>query len=431
MFSVPVKRIKLAKENDCSAVEAESGFHSEIDFSSSSIAPCKSISTDYVLSPVKRTVLTTRRASLNRISLSGSDHHRHQQSTSSSGYSSLLSSSSNLTSSVAASSSSSFSRQSRTPKKRKSEISESDENFYNSLHFISPLKKIPKREDKNCAKLILKEKSSSENVILSSTPIRTNQRTWQKFRSFHPEKIKDFDNEQLTNFGTTAQKSSAEGSSFNLSSFNFSSTSFNLTPSTQQDIPANIHNLWSDDIKPKLDPTRSRPVILKSSEACESQVPLHLSLSQSTVSSTASERKRHFNGRRTFDILGRLNSNHDIALEKILGYLDDESLLSISHVSKEYRKMIQSNKFYETKRQNYLKASKSVKENKLPNASGSEVIAPTRTASEKKRRKAFNSHNLNDNQMTLRTKPAPQSPSSRFNEMQKVSVEYAINLCTC
>ncbi|KAG5680748.1 hypothetical protein PVAND_010237 [Polypedilum vanderplanki] len=427
MFSASTKRLKLTKEkNEYSSVDAESGFHSEIDFSSSATTTSKSTSIDNVFhkSPEKRMVLAPRRASLNQNSLSSSDvHHfqQHQTSSSTSGYSSLLSSfSSNLTGSTSVSS-----RQSRTPKKRKLEISESDENVYNAKEFISP-SKIRKKDDKKSAKLVLKEKSCSENVILSSTPIRsTNNEKWQKFHSFHPERIKDFGksfddddetNNKIANFETSQKLS--DDNSLDISSFNLSNASFNLTSSLQQqqhDIPANFHNLWTDEIKPQ----ETKHSIVQSIKPCESQGSLQSSFSQSTVSSTTtSERKKKFfNGRTTFDILGRLYANHDIAVENILNHLNDESLLSLSHVSKQYRKMIQSNKSIEIRRQNYLKATKSIKENKLPGSS-SEKLSATRTTYDKKKRKAFTDFNKNENQMTLRRKqsPAPHSPSTQMHK---------------
>ena len=227
------KRIKLLKENEYKNKIAESGFHSEIDLSSST-------ATDFSLPAIKRKSLATRRASYQPFSLNLTSENTQQ----SSGYYSSLNSSSsyNLTTTG---STSSISRTSRTPKKRKSEVTESDENFYNSFQFVSPVK-IRRRDvdDKNCAKLVLKEKCSSENVILCSTPIRTQNTKWGKFRSFHPEKLQSvagkssLDNVEVTEKFTYTPpiKSLAEDDSINLSNIDFSNLSGNFTNSNIQQI---------------------------------------------------------------------------------------------------------------------------------------------------------------------------------------------------
>ncbi|XP_070509781.1 serine-rich adhesin for platelets-like [Chironomus tepperi] len=411
------KRIKFVKENEFKNKIAESGFHSEIDLSSNT-------SNDFSLPAVKRKSLVPRRTSLQQISLNLTSENTQQ----SSGYSSLYSSSSNITTTGSISS---LGRTSRTPKKRKSEVTESDENFYNSFQFVSPVK-IRRRDvdDKNCAKLVLKEKCSSENVILCSTPIRTQNTKWGKFRSFHPEKLqsgKNLDNAELTEklICTPPIKSLAEDS-INLSNIDFSNLSGNFTNSNiQQDIPANLHNLWTDDIK------QSNSVSLS---ACISTSESQVKSVQSTFSSSSNnssksiERRNFFNGRAKFDILGTLHSNNDIALKEILSFMDAASLVSLSHVCKDYSNMIKDNKLYNTKRNNYLKKCREIKENKVPskrkalNFTIENDNINESSIREKKKKKAFGHYNINLSQVTKQKTPSPpQSPSSRrFNEFQKL-----------
>jgi hypothetical protein len=412
------KRIKLVKENEFKNKIAESGFHSEIDLSSTT-------ANDFSLPAVKRKSPAPRRASLQQISLNFTAENTQQ----SSGYSSLLSSSStsNITTTG---STSSLTRQSRTPKKRKSEVTESDENFYNSFQFVSPVKiRRLDVDDKNCAKLVLKEKCSSENVILSSTPIRTNNTTkWGKFRSFHPEKLHSGKSLELTDnkiFCTPPIKSIAEDS-INLSNIDFSNLSGNFTNSNiQQDIPANLHNLWTDDIK------QSKSVSLSASiSTSESQVKSVQSTFLSSIDSSKSiERRNFFNGRTKFDILGTLHSNNDIAVSEILSLMDDATLVSLSHVCKEYSNMIKDNKQYNTKRLNYLKKCRAIKENKVPskrkalNFTIENENLSDSSIRDKKKKKAFGHYNINISLTKQKTPSPPQSPSSRrFSDFQKVKI---------
>lgn len=221
------KRLKLMQnEKGCEIFDAESGFHSQVDLSSANSSEISHLRR-------KSCSLASHRGSLKQQSFSES----HQLS---SGYGSSFS----LTGSSSNASVSALVSPAKN-RKRKSELSESDENFYNSYQFVSPLK-VRKRDpnDKNCAKLILKEKCSSENVILSSTPIRNEQRVnkWGKFRSFHPEKLQ---------FGKSIEISSPQMAIKDSSAalLNFS-TSFNLSSANvTQDIPEHVQNLWTDDIK--------------------------------------------------------------------------------------------------------------------------------------------------------------------------------------
>jgi len=413
------KRIKLVKENEFKNIIAESGFHSEIDLSSST-------ATDFSLPAVKRKSPAPRRASLQQISLNLTAENTQQ----SSGYSSLFSSSSssNITTTG---STSSLTRTSRTPKKRKSGVAESDENFYNSFQFVSPVKiRRLDVDDKNCAKLVLKEKSSSENVILCSTPIRTNTK-WGKFRSFHPEKLQTGKSLEVTDkiICTPPIKSIAEDS-INLSNIDFSNLSGNFTNSNiQQDIPANLHNLWTDDIKQSK--SASLSACISTSESQVKSVQSTLSSLSSIDSSKSIERRNFFNGRTKFDILGTLHSNNDIAVSEILSFMDEATLVSLSHVCQEYSNMIKDNKQYNTKRLNYLKKCRAIKENKVPskrkalNFTIENENINESSSREKKKKKAFGHYNINISVTEQKTPSPPQSPSSRrFNEIQKVKINF-------
>lgn len=409
MFSAQ-KRIKLSnnKQNESVDQGIESDFHSQVDFGSSA--------GDFSLPPVKRKHLSSRQVSFspkNKHSFDGADLQQ-----TSSGYGSLLSSSS--------STSSPHKSISRTPKKRK--LDETDENaFYNSYQFVSPLK-IRKKDpsDPNCAKLILKEKSSSENVILSSTPIRNNNKNtkWGKFRSLHPEKFelgKSLEDDKSQILPKCAEASFDCGSSFDFTN------SFEFSEHHEKDtvnIPSgNLQKLWSGSIN--LDSiVQPRPSTNASPVETVTQSQGHVSHSTSNVSTASStNRTRFYCGRLKMDILGKLHVENNIALDKILSHLRDVDLLSLSHVSKDYRSMIKLNK-YEPKRQNYLKAYRKVKENQLPGTVDLSLPHPENLKTEKARRGKFGDVNLNHS-MQLRPKPQspPVSPSRRkFHENQKVKI---------
>lgn len=369
------KRLKLSTiEKGTENLDTESGFHSQVDISCSN-----SNASDFAQPRRKSYCLASQRGSYKQQSFD-----THQLS---SGYGSSFS----LSGSSAAFVSPVKSR------KRKSEVSESDENFYNSYQFVSPLKVRKLDEKSNRAKLILKEKCASENVILSSTPIRNEQRVskWGNFRSFHPEKLQFGKSIEGQISPPAAVLKEISSSSFNISSFNLSGSSF-----LQDNIPEHVHNLWTGDIKNETvtSKTHEPPRINKTPE------------------------RQFVNGRQRFDILGKrlmliyplnitykitftgmLHARQDIALGEILKYMDDKSLLSLSHVSKNYRQMITSNKAYETTRKNYLKHHRSILENKYPNN-----VNTQRTSQGVK--KAFGQSNLNH--MSLRQRPVtpPQSP---------------------
>lgn len=372
MFSAE-KRIKkfsgLNNKHSDSDQGIESDFNSQVDFTNSTA--------DFSLPPAKRKSLASRQVS-NKQSFNSTDR-------ASLGYSSLHSSSSL---------SSPRKSHNRTPKKRKHEESESDENaFYNSYQFVSPLK-FPRLDPdrKNCAKLILKEKSSSENVILSSTPIRNNNKAtrWGKFSSHHPEKYED--GKALVGAATFTKLSflpkSTEASFDGGNSFDFT-TSFDLT--NQDNIPADLEQLCTGSI---ID-----------SAAKPEQTSTSSNLSTSS-------RTRFHCGRLKLNIMGKLHMEQNLALNMILSRLDDADLLSLSHVSKDYRNMIKSNKTCESKRQNYLKKHRATQENK-----GQAAPPKARTA-----KRAFGETSVNHMmQLRPKTMSPPVSPSrKRFVENQKV-----------
>jgi hypothetical protein len=333
--------------------EAESGFLSQVNFSCTTTS--SSSSSSIAKDASRKSCQTSSRGSF------------QQQSFTSSGYASASNVSASLLVSPV-----------KGSRKRKSEVSSSDENFYNSYQFVSPLK-IPRRDqNENRAKLILKEKCSSENVILSSTPIRNEKQAskWGKFRSFHPEKLK-FGSSFHENSIETAPVKECNESSFNFSSFELSNASINA------DIPSeNLQNLLAGTIK-----TDEKPKI--SGRRCD-----------------------------RLDILGMLNGNYKHVLDNILGYLDGGSLLRISHVSQQYREMITTNKKFETKRKNYLKKHKKNDENK-------HAITLSRTLRGASKKRPFGDSNLiNQSQMILRQRPLtpPQSPKRVMCGDQQVGV---------
>lgn len=340
---------------------------------------------DFSLPPPKRKPCGTRQVSFSINNKRSIDSCEFQQTAS--GYGSLLSTTL-----------SPHKSHSGTPKKRKSETT--DENaFYNSLNFVSPLK-IRKTDEKR-AKLILKDKCPSENVILSSTPIRNNKnKLWGKFRSLHQEKFEfgaSLESPTLPPLPPTTE------ASFEACSFDFSG-SFNLSESHARDSPSgDLQNLLEGPFK--LEPANASPA-----ETITQSPQGNLS-----ANSSGSIETRCYYGKSKLNILGKLHKNQNLALEKILNYLDDIDLLSLSHVSKDYRNMIKSNKTQEPKRQNYLKAFRKEKENK----SLTNQTLPAKFKVEKKKPLDANVNHS----MQLRPKPQspPVSPSRRkFHENQKV-----------
>lgn len=387
----------------------ESGFHSQIDFTNNSA--------DFSLPPVKRKSLASRQLyPNNKKSL---DLVEQQTSL---GYSSLLSSPTNSPRNL----------QGRTPRKRKAQ--ESDENaFYDSGHFVSPLK-ISKRSSsttQNYSKLILKEKSSSENVILSSTPIRdNNKKKWGRFRSLHPEKFNIGksveDNEAIEKLSFTLPKS--RDCSFDCGSSLDFSGSFNLTSSAEQqgkpNIPNNLHQLCTASINlDTIEEVKESALSCQPTESTtlpQEQVDLHSSgILEQTPNTSSCSRKIYLDGRSKVDILRALHRENNLALPIILNYMTDIDLLSLSHVSKEFSSMITSNKALETKRRNYLESQRQNLENKF---SGSFAPSSPKRNALTNHKRAFGDLNVNHS-MQLRSKPPspPVSPSrKRFIENQKV-----------
>lgn len=402
------KRIKLSssinnKHKNISGISIDQGIesdnNSQVDLASTA---------DFSLPTVTKRKIS-RKASF------GKKHSFDNSEQTSLGYGSLLSS--------ASSSLSPRKSIDRTPKKRKSSEVETDENaFYNSYQFVSPLK----IRSRDCAKLILKEKCSSENVILSSTPIRNNnkKKLWGKFRSLHQEKFKTSESiedtepfEKFANLPSSTNVTFDDGSSFELTN------SFNITSNVEQqdsNIPSNLQQLWTGSINKDAiakHPVRPTPTetITKPQEQVESIVS-----QSSNVSSSSRPRTRYHCGRLKMDILGKLHMEQNLAFKTILSHCSDLDILSLSHVSKDYLIMIKSNKPLETRRQSYLKAQQALRENKAP---GSLAASVSKSFALKSPKKALGESNINHS-MQLRPKPVspPVSPSrKRFYENQQVS----------
>lgn len=369
----------------------ESDYNSHVDFASSGA--------DFSLPMVKRRVLAPRH-SYDQLKRQSSESAEQ----SSLGYSSLVSSSS-----------SSIAPKSRTPKKRK--FDESDENaFYNSHNFVSPLK--IRKTDRD-AKLVLKEKSSSENVILCSTPIQRNdkRKLWGKFRSLHPERF-ETGVEPIEKFSHILPRTTEEAASFDLGSSFDLTTSFDLTSNHESHIPHNIQSLCTGSIATGQPDTQALAKPSPTETITKPQEPTQES--RGSNAPIISPPRRFNCGRLKLDILGTLSRGHDLPLMKILGYMSDQDLLNLSHVSKDYRNMIKSHKTLDSRRLTYLKKFQEVRENKPPGAVKEEPAKIRLTPS---RKRAFGDVNVNHS-MQLRSKPPspPVSPSrQKFHENQKVS----------
>lgn len=420
-MSFAIKRIKLStlsssdpkikSENDSGSAnsidqEVDSAYQSQVDFTNS---------VDFSLPKLRRKYLI-RQSNVNNKNQRSIEFSEHA----SLGYSSLSSPSSVSPRKKSTSSS---------PKKRKLESTESDENvFHNSDQFVSPLK-TRKRDasNRNYEKLVLKEKSSSENVIRCSTPILENKnKLWGRFRSLHPEKI--VSNLEEVESSNLASSTSA---SFDIGCSSDFTSSFNLTSTENHDeanyVPSNVHQLWASTmLNPiiknalKSEPTET---ITHSQEAIVTET---INQSQEEVIVPAkvplSGRTRYHCGRLKMDILGTFHIGKNLALEKILSYFNVADLLSLSHVSKDYRNMIKSNKTLEAKRQDYLKAHQIIKENNVP---GSRATSLPKPSAAKSRKRTLGDSNVNHS-MQLRPKPVspPVSPSrKRFYENQKVIID--------
>lgn len=395
------KRIKLSdqssivsnKKNGASEQEKDSDYISQIDFSGSAA--------DFSLPPVK---LRSPRRRSSKQSFDSTDSHQV-----SSGYASLLSSSLSLSPRTSIS---------RTPKKRKFD----DENtFYGSDQFVSPLK-LRKNDpnDAKRAKKVLKEKSTSENVILSSTPIRDSSKNkWGRFRSLHPEKFdigRSLDDHEPIRKPPTLP--AAAEASFDCSSFDLTA-SFNLTSNVEHsdnnNIPSSLQQLWTGSLKRETSPKPQAAATETATKSKEQKISKNLNTS----------RREFYGGRKHLDICGMLQREKNLALDKIFSHLSDADFLSLSHVSKDYKHMIKSSKSWDTKRRNYLNAHQIDRENKLPGKPA--TVAATKAViavATKSRKRAFAESNV-DHSMELRSKPVspPSSPSSkRFRDIQKVKL---------
>ncbi|CAO1403896.1 unnamed protein product [Diamesa hyperborea] len=412
MYSSENKNSKMMpKQKNISAAalnQSESGFMSS-DFTNSS---------DFSLNSIDRSSYS-RRSSFQRNSYDSI--HYDQKQTSEYG---------TLNNSSAFESPSKLSTN-RTPKKRKILYNERDENSYYSENFVSPPKIQPKNQV-NCAKLILKEKSSSENVILSSTPKANNTKLWSKFRSFHPEKLigKSFGEDepvQTESFSNFLPKSIAE-CSFIDNSFSITDSSFNFTNLLEhnqqqsvedsKEIPG-LNNLWMSKI--------NTSTTAKKIETITSATPVNelKTLTNSTTSLTNVNQLRtvNYSGTTKLNILGILHQQQNLALDIILSSLNDIDLTSLCIVSKQYKDLVTTNKHAHSRKENYLKVKRSVKENKIPLSVSFKKQHPAPVyVGIKNLPKAFG--DSNSNRMKLRPKPLyspPVSPSKRlFHENQKV-----------
>lgn len=355
-------------------------------------------SVDFTLPSVKRKTLATRGASLHH-----SDSIEIQQlSQVSSGYSSGLSCST------------SSSNQNISPRKRKSSSREGDENFYNSFSFISPVKLRASKEV--CAKKILKEKCSSENVIRCSTPVQNNSnknRIWRRYQSHHPENVKN----------PTAPFTLSENIPTSVEEASFDEfSSFDLTASFDVTNNEDHRQLFAGSIR-------------QSNEQIESHLEKLLTPTkkepQPSTSTNLTNKKINYFGREKFDIIGKLSDKFPSISNNILRYLDFKDKLSLSHVSTIHRNIVRSNKIFETDRINYLENFKKNEENLYPgkrNLSSTLKETPICSIHEKKDKSRLGAYNKNilSNSSILQISP-PVSPSRRkFHENQKVSGNFAI-----
>ena len=375
------KRIKLGTSIQSDSSSLDNGIESDFTNSAS----------DFSLPPVRRKVLGTRQVSFSIENKLSFDSLELQQT--SSGYGSLLSSSSSL---------SPHKSLSLTPKKRKSE--NTDENaFYNSYQFVSPSKN-RKTEEKR-AKLTLHKKSASENVFSCSTPNKISKSKWGKSRSMHPDK---FGTGQSLQSPVPPLLAPPAEVSFECSSFDISG-SFNLVESHSKDSPGNLQQLLIGEIVVPQPSQNASPV----EKVTQSQENV-----SGCSTNTPGPRIYYHCGRLTLDILGKLNKEQNVAFDEISSHLNEIDLLSLSHVSKDYRNMIKSNKTLEPKRQNYLKAFRKIKENQIP---GNRTLPPKLKTNKKKLGK-FGDSNVNHSmQLRPKTQSPPVSPSKKkFYDNQKV-----------
>lgn len=285
------------------------------------------------------------------------------------------------------------------------------------------------------AKLVLKEKSRSENII-ASTPKRAN--LWGKFSSFLPsrEVFGSLDQEEIPKQANTFQIPKAPtlaslGKSHN--SFNseaFDSFDFSNFDNTDQTGDSKHNNLFTaaicDDFESKISGSAALDQILESSvhdpvkilpakkihgsRASSSFIPNKLEV----IEEISPAKDKVVMPRRKYDILGNLPGENHLCLDIIMAKLPDPDILSMCMVSKLWNKIVMNNKKASARRLQYLKDREASKENKL----GSQA---EKKGDDVKVVKAFNlcSGNVDS---SIKYKSPPVSPSKRkFHENQKVS----------
>lgn len=289
-----------------------------------------------------------------------------------------------------------------SPTKKPRSAKKSDENFYNSFNFISPVKK-PMKD----AKKILKEKSSSENVIRCSTPVQNKNAKrglWGRFRSLHPEKVQSsVEFEPLKSLDLNSFDAASSFSSFDLSDVN----SFNQLPEDEG------INCSKRGFKQLLTGSLQKLASLEESIAEHDE--------QSPVGELRAFKNFNYCGREKVDILGKLNEKQISLEHTVLKYLSFNDLLHLSEVSKQYRDTIRSIKSFETKRLSQIEVFKKNAENALPaDVDKTSVSKLSPVTLRKEKRKFGNFNNIN---IELKTVSPPVSPSRRkFHENQKVSL---------
>lgn len=294
----------------------------------------------------------------------------------------------------------------------------------------------------NSAKLVLKEKSRSENILIASTPIRAVK--LGKFNSFMPSRaaFDSFDQEveQIPSQTSTFQKPklpalASLGKSHNFSSEGFDS--FNLSSNfdqTDHTGDSNFNSLLTGVICDELETKISASTALDDSL----EIPQHDSvkiphvkklLGSRRVSSTfipkqlpiiheISPKEDIGLNRRKVDILVNIKKHGGVdhlCMDGIMMKLDDQDLLSMCMVSTSWNEIVTNNKKTAVRRQQYLIVREATKENKLTSKS------LEKKKDEFKMVKAFNicSGNVFAEQ---KYRSPPVSPSKKkFHENQKVS----------
>lgn len=292
--------------------------------------------------------------------------------------------------------------------KRPKSTKKSDENFYNSFNFISPVKKPIGRQLSNDKK-ILKEKSCSENVIRCSTPVQNKSGVkrglWGKSKSLHPGKVltsAEFDPIKSLDikgsFDATTSFSSFDVSDINSITQHEEDEGVNFPKSElKQLLTGTLASVQErPEAEPKTDQKSTTPaaaVVLKSVNYC---------------------------GRERIDILSKLTEKNIPLEHTVLKYLNFNDLLQLSGVSKQHREIVHSIKSFESKRIQQTEAFKRNAENANP-SKVCELLSSSNVRKEKK--KKFG--NFNDTNIITEAVSPPVSPSRRrFHENQKVHVKH-------